>query len=1478
PIASDKDGLRIDTLAKELKRHRPSLLYLMPNFQNPTGVSLSMERRRRLVEIVRAYDLPVVEDDPYGELVFSGEKPPSLLELGGMGNFIYMSSFSKTIAPGLRVAYLAGDEEIIRKLTLVKQGTASRGRSFTVTIPVRNLGQATARVTAATLVWSRSSVTSALKPGQLLDIPPNTTGTAVAMTVTVASNTPLGAVTSVATVDAIDVNSGSRLPRISFQSSSPTTIQVPAVLSIQSLKGQSKVSQGQSFVVTVGVKDLGVAAARIRNATLVWSPPSVVSVLASPATPTFVNGGSNVTTTTLSFACTVDSAATIGQTAADLAVTANDANDDTFDISVLTTHIGTTLVQTKATPVLASLNSPAFITQGQSIRVALTVNNIGQAKLLLDPPALTLTVAAPRLTASVRPTNPTSIAGNSSAQLFFDLAASATATPGTTNIGAALVGHDENVPGPTINSTNPNIRQITIQRPPQLSLGSLVSVPPHVSQGQQLLLALLVSNPPDAAAATFNGPSLLGSAAGISTVTTPPSPSTVASGQTTNLVFLATVAGTATTGTIFLQGVVPFLDANTLSPTSLSPVIRNPVGQLDVQVGAKLSLGQTGARTAVTQGQGFSATISATNLSGAAGAAATGTVASFQRSDTSFSATLTPPLGTINGAATVNSTLTISTANPGTSVGSKNVVVTFSAHDGNSGQVTQDTVKSITVSFVVQGRPTLLAQSPSVPTSMSQGEIKVPIAVSFSNQTASGAPARITGLSLTFLNGSTDDSIHYTPTFATPLPARVGAGGSLSVPLLVDVSPAAITGTVTVSANILAVDDNDGTSLTVTSPAGSTTTVVGARPVLRIAGPTNALPGIFPAKSKLSTGQAVQFQLQVRNFGAASANITGGGLSFFSGFVNKTGEYSVGLSSGAGTIAASNLGNPTAATLTFNVTPSTGASGFGTISVGGTVTATASVGGANATTSITPPVTGGTFVLQSAVILSSGDIFFDPILPTGVDRASGTTSGDLAFSRVTVRLRVNNANGPSGASLVISAASLNLTTNIASVNADYDIVPPASLPVTVSGNGTAFLSFGLAAKPQAQKAVLVTIQPSITFSDANVGGSSSLTGGSQGWFVRDRASAVFGQTDFSSATATPAAANRFNSPLAAASDGSRLFVADTNNSRVLIYPSLSATSPSTCIGQANFLGGTVNGGLPVGPTTLSIPSGIAVTGTKLIVVDSGNNRALVFNDYRSLPQFGAAADIVVGQADFSGSAANRNAAVGADGMSNPRGAVVIASVLFIADTANNRVLRFDQVPSTNNPTASAAVVIGQPNVTSSNLNQGAAVPGPNTLALPAGLGTDGQRLFIADQGNDRVLVYATSLSANNANADRVLGHTNFVSGTSSKPTTDGGLSRPTGVAAAGDKVYVADTGNNRVVQFFNPNPANFANFINGERALDLLGQARFTENGANNTVSGSRDAFSLSGPGSVVTTSITDATHAIVVDTGNNRVLLVPVP
>ena len=112
-VALDDDGLDVDELERVLDHGSPTaFLYTIPTFQNPAGVTLSAERRRRLAELASARSLRILEDDPYGLVRFEGEPLPTLFELEGGRNVMYSSSFSKTIAPGLRVGYVILPEEI----------------------------------------------------------------------------------------------------------------------------------------------------------------------------------------------------------------------------------------------------------------------------------------------------------------------------------------------------------------------------------------------------------------------------------------------------------------------------------------------------------------------------------------------------------------------------------------------------------------------------------------------------------------------------------------------------------------------------------------------------------------------------------------------------------------------------------------------------------------------------------------------------------------------------------------------------------------------------------------------------------------------------------------------------------------------------------------------------------------------------------------------------------------------------------------------------------------------------------------------------------------------------------------------------------------------------------------------------------------------------------------------------------------------
>ncbi len=119
PVPSDDDGMQVELLEELILKHRPKLIYLVTNFQNPKGTSLSLPRRHLLAHLADKHGVPVLEDDPYGELIFRGEPLPAVASLGA--NVLRISTFSKTLAPGLRIGWLSGDEALVRKVTIVKQ-------------------------------------------------------------------------------------------------------------------------------------------------------------------------------------------------------------------------------------------------------------------------------------------------------------------------------------------------------------------------------------------------------------------------------------------------------------------------------------------------------------------------------------------------------------------------------------------------------------------------------------------------------------------------------------------------------------------------------------------------------------------------------------------------------------------------------------------------------------------------------------------------------------------------------------------------------------------------------------------------------------------------------------------------------------------------------------------------------------------------------------------------------------------------------------------------------------------------------------------------------------------------------------------------------------------------------------------------------------------------------------------------------------
>ncbi len=283
--------------------------------------------------------------------------------------------------------------------------------------------------------------------------------------------------------------------------------------------------------------------------------------------------------------------------------------------------------------------------------------------------------------------------------------------------------------------------------------------------------------------------------------------------------------------------------------------------------------------------------------------------------------------------------------------------------------------------------------------------------------------------------------------------------------------------------------------------------------------------------------------------------------------------------------------------------------------------------------------------------------------------------------------------------------------------------------------------------------------------------------------------------------------------------GNRFFVVDSSylspqdNNRVLIYNDLAALKAR--LPQDDLIPADVFLGQPdpemtepgTSATQMFQPSGVATDGTRLFVSEWGNNRVLIYNQIPTTT--GAAADIVVGQQSFDTSGFSAGPAA----MSRPNSVATDGQRLFVADTLNNRVLIYNQIPTANG--ASADVVLGQPDFDASTHGAVAA----NRMFDPMSVTTDGQRLIVSDLANNRILIYNQIPTTNGAPADVVLGQPDFTS--NSPGVTATSLNFPRYAFSDGTRLVVVDSGNNRIL-IYNQIPT-----ANGAAPDIVLGQLNF---------------------------------------------------
>lgn len=334
--------------------------------------------------------------------------------------------------------------------------------------------------------------------------------------------------------------------------------------------------------------------------------------------------------------------------------------------------------------------------------------------------------------------------------------------------------------------------------------------------------------------------------------------------------------------------------------------------------------------------------------------------------------------------------------------------------------------------------------------------------------------------------------------------------------------------------------------------------------------------------------------------------------------------------------------------------------------------------------------------------------------------------------------------------------------------------------------------------------------------------------------------------------------------VALAAPGGPLIVTDTGHHRLLIWnalPERDFTAADLVIGQPDFASEGRNGKASVSAASFNVPTGVSAVGGVLAVADAWNHRVLVWHTTPTCSN--QPADVVLGQADFTSNLANRGSGVASAGSLNWCYGVAIADgALYVADTGNRRVLKWNCVPIDNG--APADLVLGETDFITRDENAGRAPDGVG-MRWPHGICVWRDRLFVSDAGNNRVMVWDPVPVTDGAPCSYVLGQSDTASVDHNQVAyypTETSLNMPYGLAILGDQLVTADTANCRLVGF------DLDNLWMTAPACALAGQDSFHDKGENRWGLVQRD--SLCWPYGVAAAGRTLA----IADSGNNRVLV----
>ena len=455
----------------------------------------------------------------------------------------------------------------------------------------------------------------------------------------------------------------------------------------------------------------------------------------------------------------------------------------------------------------------------------------------------------------------------------------------------------------------------------------------------------------------------------------------------------------------------------------------------------------------------------------------------------------------------------------------------------------------------------------------------------------------------------------------------------------------------------------------------------------------------------------------------------------------------------------------------------------------------------------------------------------------------------------------------------VSGNFLNAVTVAATISLPYDDLALHGRQITVCVQDVA--AYKTASLTKSFGTGLDTVLSNLaTQYNENGGGGANINSGTSTEFFLFQTAWNAVTENRGNGTGGPYAANGIDSPYSHGAyidpnHGYRLkyFVADRDNHRVLIFNSLptgSAAAADVVVGQAGFTTGfttAANAGGAISAQGFDQPQHVSVSATgTMFVTDLMNHRVLIYNQ---VPQSnGAAANLVIGQPLLTTGVLNNGTLVAPARLNSPAAASMIQGRLYIADQANNRILVFNSIPTGNG--ASASFAIGQPDTSTTTSGTDYSTQS-SYLNSPYDMFADQNRLYVADGGNHRVLVYTALPAAADVRANYVIGHSgpNFpLANRGAAQPANNSLNQPRSIVAQNNKLAIADQGNNRILFFDLP--------INADDpvATHVLGQSDFISGGAGTT----QTTFNF------VKGLIFDNGYIWAADRANNRVKVLQLP